>query len=277
MTLGEMRSNYILQLSPIYSGGEAKAITTFIFEEVTGLKSLYQSMSAYQILTEEQKNTLIEYLNRLMNFEPMQYILGYEYFNDLKLAVNPSVLIPRPETQDLVNWILYSENSPKTILDIGTGSGCIAISLKKHFPEATVSATDISQDALRTAAWNAQENQIAVTFFHMDILNAVPDEKYDIIVSNPPYVGEDEKKEMRPNVLNYEPELALFASDPLLFYKRISSVSTTKLHEGGNLYMEMNEYYADEIYSAIESTGLKNIEIKEDIFGKRRMIRASQL
>jgi release factor glutamine methyltransferase len=278
MTLGEMRSKYIQELLPIYPSNEAKAITACIFEDVTGLKSLYQSMTAYQILTSEQQKKLLTHLERLLNYEPMQYILGYEYFNDLKFEVNPAVLIPRPETLDLVNWICNSENlSSKRIIDIGTGSGCIAIALKKYFPNTIVDALDVSEIAVEVAKRNAITNQVDINFSTLDILKNSLEHNYDLIVSNPPYVGIDEKAEMRPNVLDFEPALALFSSDPLLFYNRISEIAMQKLRSNGMLYFEMNEYYANGIKDVVEKTGFSDVEIKDDIFGKARMIRGRKI
>ena len=278
MTLGEMRSKYIQELLPIYPSNEAKAITACIFEDVTGLKSLYQSMTAYQILTSEHQKKLLTHLERLLNYEPMQYILGYEYFNDLKLEVNPAVLIPRPETLDLVNWICNSENlSSKRIIDIGTGSGCIAIALKKYFPNTIVDALDISEIAVEVAKRNAITNQVDINFSTLDILKNSLEHNYDLIVSNPPYVGIDEKAEMRSNVLDFEPALALFSSDPLLFYNRISEIAMQKLRSNGMLYFEMNEYYANGIKDVVEKTGFSDVEIKDDIFGKARMIRGRKI
>jgi release factor glutamine methyltransferase len=278
MTLGEMRSKYIQELLPIYPSNEAKAITACIFEDVTGLKSLYQSMTAYQILTSEHQKKLLTHLERLLNYEPMQYILGYEYFNDLKLEVNPAVLIPRPETLDLVNWICNSENlSSKRIIDIGTGSGCIAIALKKYFPNTIVDALDVSEIAVEVAKRNAITNQVDINFSTLDILKNSLEHNYDLIVSNPPYVGIDEKAEMRSNVLDFEPALALFSSDPLLFYNRISEIAMQKLRSNGMLYFEMNEYYANGIKDVVEKTGFSDVEIKDDIFGKARMIRGRKI
>ena len=273
-----MRSKYIQELLPIYPSNEAKAITACIFEDVTGLKSLYQSMTAYQILTSEHQKKLLTHLERLLNYEPMQYILGYEYFNDLKLEVNPAVLIPRPETLDLVNWICNSENlSSKRIIDIGTGSGCIAIALKKYFPNTIVDALDVSEIAVEVAKRNAITNQVDINFSTLDILKNSLEHNYDLIVSNPPYVGIDEKAEMRSNVLDFEPALALFSSDPLLFYNRISEIAMQKLRSNGMLYFEMNEYYANGIKDVVEKTGFSDVEIKDDIFGKARMIRGRKI
>jgi release factor glutamine methyltransferase len=277
LTIGEYRAVYFRELAQYYPISEARAIASVVFEDVTGLKSLYQSMSAFQVLTFEQQKLLAEYLKRLQNFEPMQYILGYEIFGDIKLKVNPTVLIPRPETLDLVNWIINSENTPKSILDIGTGSGCIAIALKKHYSSALIHALELSEDALQTAKENATMNEVEIGFEQSDILNDFPKGKYDIIVSNPPYVSEKEKEEMRPNVLKYEPHLALFSADPLLFYERIAHVAYEILNPGGKLYFEMNEYYENEIIKVVAAAGYSNIEIKEDIFGKNRMIRGEKL
>lgn len=273
MTVGEIRKKFLETLSTIYPQSEALAITRFMLEDVLQLSSLYQSLSAHLILTAAQKETLENYLVRLVNHEPFQHILGYELFHGLKLEVNPDVLIPRPETEELVEWILDAETSAKMVLDIGTGCGCVAIALAKSLPDAEVEALEVSEKAIAVAKRNAVNNQVAVTIFQMDILKNAPEKNYDLIVSNPPYVGLDEKHLMIANVLEHEPHLALFSEDPLLFYKRIAQLAVAHLNENGWLYFEMNEFYAPQIADILRELHFSEIEIKKDLSGKDRMIR----
>lgn len=273
MTVGEIRKKFLETLSTIYPQSEALAITRFMLEDVLQLSSLYQSLSAHLILTAAQKETLENYLVRLVNHEPFQHILGYELFHGLKLEVNPDVLIPRPETEELVEWILDADTGAKTVLDIGTGCGCVAIALAKSLPDAEVEALEVSEKAIAVAKRNAVNNQVAVTIFQMDILKNAPEKNYDLMVSNPPYVGLDEKHLMIANVLEHEPHLALFSEDPLLFYKRIAQLAVAHLNENGWLYFEMNEFYAAQIADILRELHFSEIEIKKDLSGKDRMIR----
>lgn len=277
MTVGEIRKKYHEALAEIYPQSEANAITRFMLEEVLELSVLYQSLNTHVILTSEQEKTLENNLSRLLKNEPFQHILGYELFHGLKLEVNPDVLIPRPETEELVEWILNSDINPKTILDIGTGSGCIALSLAGSLPDAEVDALEVSEKAILVAKRNAEKNGIKARFFEMDILKNAPEKKYDLIVSNPPYVGLDEKHLMIANVLEHEPHLALFSEEPTHFYKRIAEVAKTQLNENGWLYFEMNEFYAEQIFDEIRQLGFTEIEIKKDMQGKDRMIRAKKV
>lgn len=223
-------------------------------------------------------------LVRLKNHEPIQYIIGETEFYGLPFKVNKHTLIPRPETEELVEWILCEfSNQQSTIknqqfLDIGTGSGCIAISLAKNLPNSKICALDISEEALKIARENAEMNKVEVNFFQTDILKTktLP-KKFNIIVSNPPYVRELEKKWMQQNVLNYEPDSALFVTDndPLLFYRAISKLAKQHLQPNGNLFFEINEYLANELTELLKSENFKNIEVKKDIFGKDRMLKCS--
>lgn len=260
------------QLAEIYSSSEAKAITRIVIQEVTGWNQLDIALHHQAEITKE--NHLQEILQRLMTHEPMQHILGYEIFCGLKFIVNPDVLIPRPETEDLVRWIVEIEKNPKKILDIGTGSGCIAISLKHFLPKTAVVAVEVSKEALAIAQQNAALNKLAVNFILQDITQEEINDKFDIIVSNPPYVGFDEKHEMFENVLRYEPHLALFAKDPLFFYDVISEKAKTSLNSGGKLYFECNEYYTDKIADLLRHKGYSEVTIKKDFAEKDRMISA---
>lgn len=274
MTVGEIRKKYQKKLGEIYPQTEANAITRFMLEDILQLSALYQTLNTHVILTSEQQEKLENYLSRLENSEPFQHILGYELFHGLRLEVNPDVLIPRPETEELVEWILNSEPEAKTILDIGTGSGCIAIALAKALPETEVEALEVSDKAIAVAKRNAENNGTNVTIFQMDILQNAPEKKYDLIVSNPPYVGLNEKNLMIANVLEHEPHLALFSEEPTHFYKRIAEIAKTQLNKNGWLYFEMNEFYAAQIAKALRDLNFSAIEIKKDMQGKERMIRA---
>ena len=229
-------------------------------------------------------------LKALKNHEPIQYIIGQTEFYGLPFYVNENTLIPRPETEELVELILSNTtannhlelvevNNQFNILDIGTGTGCIAISLAKQLPNANVSAIDVSAKALEMANKNAQLNQVDINFIENDILKICNSEldsatKFDIIVSNPPYVRQLEKQQMQDNVLNHEPHLALFVEDenPLIFYRAITQFATKNLKPNGELYFEINEYLGKEMMALLEAFGFKNIQLKQDLFGKDRMI-----
>ena len=222
-------------------------------------------------------------LNRLKAYEPIQYLMGKTTFFNLEFAVNKSVLIPRPETEELVEWIIHDSKvfhgKDIQILDIGTGSGCIAISLAKNIKGARLTALDISDKALETAKKNAHLHQVKIDFLSLDILdtNTLP-RNYDIIVSNPPYVLENEKKQMHNNVLKYEPKKALFVEDnkPLVFYDRISKLAKRFLNTQGSLYFEINQYLYTETLEALQNNGFTEIRGKDDFLGNKRMIKATK-
>lgn len=233
-------------------------------------------------LSEENILLLKEITEKLLNHKPVQYVIGSSDFYGLKFDVNPSVLIPRPETEELVYWIVqtcreFSISHPD-ILDIGTGSGCIAITLKKKVRDATVTAWDLSDSALSTARANALKNEVEVQFKMRDILSLPPEskEKFDIIVSNPPYIPRSEKHLMGKNVFMHEPEMALFAddADPLIFYRKIIFFATTELKSGGYLFFECNEYNAEAVEDLFASLPFSEIILQRDMSGKDRMIRA---
>lgn len=230
-------------------------------------------------------------LEALKNYEPIQYIIGKTEFFGLPFYVNENTLIPRPETEELVELILsnitsnsHSEliegNNHFNVLDIGTGTGCIAVSLAKQLPNANVSAIDVSAKAIEIAKKNAQLNQVDINFIETDILKICDSEldstsKFDIIVSNPPYVRQLEKQQMQDNVLNHEPHLALFVEDdnPLIFYRAITQFATKNLKSNGELYFEINEYLGKEMITLLKEFGFKNIQLRQDFFGKDRMIK----
>jgi release factor glutamine methyltransferase len=234
-------------------------------------------------ISSEEKEKFESAIYRLSQHEPIQYIIGETEFFGLKFKVDKNVLIPRPETEELVQWILNDIKESRTpsklrILDIGTGSGCIAISLAKNLPNAEIFALDISEKALKTARENADSNKVKVNFIQADILNMEAlTEKFDLIVSNPPYVREMEKAEMHRNVLENEPDLALYVkdTDPLIFYRKIAKLAEESLIKDGSLYFEINQYLANETKEILKNTGFKT-ELKKDIFGNYRMLRGSK-
>jgi release factor glutamine methyltransferase len=271
--------HYIEQeLNGLYPKTEVRAFKNHIIEHVCGLDFTRQILMQDMEMDEARQKQIARIVERLKNFEPLQYILGETEFYGLRLKLTPGVLIPRPETEELVQWI--SETGlPSTpeIIDIGTGSGCIALALKKLFPAANIRAADVSEAALEVARENALINNLEVDFMHADILKW-EDLKWrtsNLVVSNPPYVRESEKKLMQPNVLQYEPEMALFVSDddPLLFYRVISDFAYKHLHPGGWLFFEINEQLGGEMAMLIEKKGFNAIETRKDLFGKIRMLR----
>jgi release factor glutamine methyltransferase len=282
-TVGKLIKSFKTHLSDIYPDYEIKAIYELVFEYVLGFSKADLIVNHYISLSDNEISRLEEILTRLVNHEPVQYVIGETFFYNGRFRVNPGVLIPRPETEELVHWIL-SKNTTKSglkVLDIGTGSGCIAISLVLNLKNPTVWACDISDTALRTAGENAIINQAAVSFFQMDILKPLQSNEmhlFDIIVSNPPYVLKSEMKMMRKNVLVFEPHLALFVenNDPLLFYKAIISFCGKNLKHGGSLYFEINEALGGELEELLENSGFKEIELHQDMHGKNRMIFAKK-
>ena len=230
-------------------------------------------INSNQVLNKSQLSKIKQIVAELKTHKPIQYIFGKTEFYGLKIKVNEHTLIPRPETEQLVDWIL-KENFV-TALDIGTGSGCIPIALAKN-TDAKVLAIDVSEDALLIAEENAKNNEVEIDFIHQDILQTNSLQKVDLIVSNPPYVLESEKEKMQENVLDYEPELALFVEDknPLIFYKKIASLAFNFLNENGKLFFEINAKFGKEIIEILADIGFVNIELKKDMNDKDRMIKA---
>ena len=268
-------------IAEIYSDQEAASVSTIILEDVFGITKLKRLSNPEKEFNSTDLLRLTDFINRLLNHEPVQYVTGIAHFMDLKLEVNSNVLIPRPETEELLQWIIDDFlNSTKTVkvLDIGTGSGCIALALKKYLKSSEVYALDKSKNALNLAINNANKNQLEVYFIHDDILFLSSKQllKFDIIVSNPPYVLLSEKKLMNKNVLEHEPHLALFVddSDPILFYKAIADYSLNNLNSKGLLYFEINEKYGEEIKIMLLNLNFINIELRKDFFGKDRFIKA---
>ena len=274
--------NYIhSELKDIYPATEIKSFTMLIVEKLTGFSRAQIIVNKNTAFSLKQHHEIESFIDKLKRFVPIQYILGETEFYGLNFIVNESVLIPRPETEELVDWI-QKENDKSAnlnILDIGTGSGCIAISLKHEFPNATVDAFDISDKALETAKLNAKQNNLEVNFSIVDILN-VPEitKKWDIIVSNPPYIPESEKTEIHANVLDYEPHLALFVpnNDPLLFYRQIGMFAQKHLNPNGKLYFEIHRDAGETGIELLNDLGYKSVELRKDISGNNRMLRGER-
>ncbi len=265
------------ELEGVYPESEIQGLTGIILEWATGWNYTQQMFNREQNLKDILQRNVVQVVARLKRHEPIQYILGETEFYGLKIKVRPNVLIPRPETEELVHFVLEkNQNSNVRILDIGTGSGCIALALKNKLKNAKVYGMDISTSALEIASENARLNQLQVEFIKADILQWKDYDwkKYDIIVSNPPYVRKSEKLQMQRNVLDYEPENALFVSDeyPLIFYRAITEMAKKQLAQEGQLFFEINENMAGEMHNLLLSYGLTNIEIKRDINNKNRMI-----
>ncbi|MFT5231085.1 MAG: release factor glutamine methyltransferase [Planctomycetota bacterium] len=281
MTFKEQRLAFAKILSNHYPQEEISSFFYLLTEHHFGLTKFETHQKDAEDFTEAKEPLFVEALQKLQRSEPIQYILGKTEFFGHPFKVNKHTLIPRPETEELVAWILADQKNNSSeihILDIGTGSGCIAISLAKELENAKVSALDISKGALEVARENAKKNIVEVDFVQRDILTSeAVAASYDIIVSNPPYVRNLEKKMMQKNVLVHEPETALFVSDndPLVFYRRIAQLARKNLKEGGFLYFEINEYLGAEMTELITYLGFKNCSIKKDIYGKDRMMRAS--
>jgi release factor glutamine methyltransferase len=268
------------ELAGIYSTDEIESLIFLIFEKLKGYTRTQFLLSNQETLTPENQFEIDQIVLRLKNQEPIQYILGETEFYGLPFYTVPGVLIPRPETEELVQWIIQeNKNTSPTILDIGTGTGCIAISLRKNIPQSTVLACDISPVCLETASRNASRNATEVLVFEYDILTEIPEisfPEFDVIVSNPPYIREKEKKQMEKNVLDFEPELALFVSDndPLIFYTRIAEFAKKHLKKGGCLFFEINEAFGMECSEMLQEKGYSEIILKKDIHSKDRMIRS---
>ena len=260
-----------------YSTGEITALTRIIATELLAVSQMAFYLKDDITLTTEQEALLGNAIERLQKREPIQHILGYSDFCGLRFKVTPATLIPRPETSELVEWIASEATGNESILDIGTGSGCIAISLAHKVPQSKVTAWDISHDALAVAAENSKANGQAVTFEQVDILAYEPTgEQFDIIVSNPPYIKENEKEAMHSNVLDWEPHTALFVpdNDPLLFYRVIAEKGLFILTPGGKLYFEINRAHGKETMEMLAALGYTNIELRKDFADNDRMIRA---
>ena len=281
MTLSDATRQLISRLSAIYEESEAINIADWVMEKLTGMGRMDRVLYKETTLTVKQQRQLKSYSDQLLQHRPVQYVLEEAWFAGMKFYVNEDVLIPRPETEELVEWIINGYERQTTdhrgVLDIGTGSGCIPVALKKKLPEAAVFACDISGKALQVAAQNAAINQVMVGFIQCDVLNKddwnnLPET--DVIISNPPYIPLKDRAAMRENVLNYEPALALFVpdDDPLLFYKAIVELAIAK--KASALYFEIHEEQGEAVAEVLKANGYNQVELKKDMQGKDRMIKA---
>ena len=285
MKLKDIQDIFHKELDAIYGLDEVNSFFYLLIEAYRNFSRIQLALDPEFTITKQESETLFDALEKLKEEEPIQYILGETEFYGLPFKVSQYTLIPRPETEELVQWIIESVTTndiekPLNILDVGTGSGCIAIALAKHLPEAKVYALDVSDEALKIAKQNADLNKVTIHCIEKDILEVetyVLDGciQFDIIVSNPPYVRNLEKEAMKANVLQHEPHLALFVDDnnPLQFYKAISEFAVNNLTKKGLLFFEINEYLGTEMKHLFEANQFKSIALKQDIFGKDRMMK----
>jgi len=269
----------LLNKLPVY---EADQLIFMVYEEILHLSRTKVIAFPDTKVSNSDYNQIMNVVNRLKNNEPIQYIFGYTEFYGLRFSVSPSVLIPRPETEELVHWILSDiKNSHVRILDIGTGSGCIPVTLAYHLKQSVVYGLDVSSDALLVANANAKMHHTEIDFIHGNILEISTDNlphELNVLVSNPPYVTYEQKKVMHKNVTDYEPDLALYVpdDDPLRFYRRIAQLGLVVLAEGGTLYFEINELFGDETIQMLKLLGYNNLQLRNDISGKARMVKAKK-
>ena len=283
MTIQLAYKQLLAQLYEVYDNREAANIADMVIEQVTGQKKIDRIVYKNIPVNPAQQIEIQKMAVELLQHRPVQYVLGESWFMGIKLKVNESVLIPRPETEELVEWIVEDlkivPNQFRSLLDIGTGSGCIPLSIKNKIPSMTVSAIDVSEDALQVAKQNSEDRGIPVHLYHLNILDEkawVRLDHYDIIVSNPPYITKREQRSMQENVLEYEPHLALFVSDqdPLIFYRAIAKFSSLHLKPGGFVYVEINEVMGDEVVDIFKTMGFAPVILKKDMQGKDRMVKA---
>lgn len=281
MLLKEIKNIYHIELAPLFPKEEVDSFFYLVIDHYLGLERFVLALQPNLVVSKENEEPLFYALSQLKLERPVQYILGKAHFCELEFRVDENVLIPRPETEELVYWILMEVQKKAfheglRILDIGTGSGCIAISLAKNLPNAQVYALDISKKALQLAKQNAVDNGVDIVFLEADILSVegIRDE-FDVIVSNPPYVRELEKLEMKNNVVGYEPGLALYVSDddPLIFYKKIILFALSRLKKNGILFFEINQYLGKEMKQLLEAHNFSKIELRKDMFGNDRMLK----
>jgi release factor glutamine methyltransferase len=281
MTIREAYKHTVARLSGLYDAREAASISDWVMEHLTGFGKTERLLHSDTLLRATQESSLNAYLGELEQYKPVQYVLHEAWFAAMKLYVNEQVLIPRPETEELVEWVVQSnkEKDSLRIIDIGTGSGCIPVALQKQLPIAEIHALDISAGALEVALKNARIQQANIHFHQADILqkanwSTLP--LFDCIVSNPPYIKLSEKQEMHENVLSHEPHLALFVpdNDPLVFYQAIAGFAAGHLQPGGQLYFEINEALGKETIQLLADKGFTAIELKKDLQGKNRMVKA---
>lgn len=279
-TVKEAYQNFKIFISKVYEPAEAESITAIVFNEILGYDRIKLILNENELLSASLFEQIDFIAFQLLQHKPIQYILGYTFFHGLKISVNESVLIPRPETEEIIDYILSKhENHNLTVLDIGTGSGCIPIALKSQRSNWKISAIDVSENALKTAQNNAKNQNLSIDFLLADVFEFQPKTNFDLIISNPPYVLDSEKIQMQQNVLAYEPELALFVpdEDPLKYYKRIISIAAQNLNKNGMLYLEINESFAPETAELMVSFSFENIQIIQDFKGKNRLVLGAKI
>jgi release factor glutamine methyltransferase len=283
MTFSDLEKQFSAELSDIYAREEAAMFCFLSAQHRFQWTKASYLLNKQEVISDANKAYFLEILSQLKASKPIQYILGETDYYGRTFRVNPAVLIPRPETEELVKWVLDSVSMANpSILDIGTGSGCIAISLKLELPEADVVALDISADALALAQENAALHKAAVRFIEKDVLlmhSTDVASTFDVVLSNPPYIALSEKNSMKANVLANEPHLALFVpnTNPLIFYERIASIAHEKLNLGGFLFFEINERFGKEVLKLLVKKGFKYVELRQDLGGKDRMVKAQWL
>lgn len=277
--LADLKTYFHSELAELYGEREADNLFFWVCDVKFGLNKLELRQTNHR-LSESEFLEIQQIVKRLQNGEPIQYILGETEFYNSRILVNEKVLIPRPETEELVDWVLETVPDHARILDIGTGSGCIPIALKKARPSLQVTGLDISAEALETAQSSAKMNQVAVNWLEKDILSAQSTSfgTYDIIISNPPYVLESDKTHMHSNVLEFEPHLALFVADkdPFLFYRKIAEIAKEICSKNGQLFFEIHEKFGTETITMLEEKGFQNVVIRKDLQGKNRMVRGEK-
>ncbi|TKC57721.1 peptide chain release factor N(5)-glutamine methyltransferase [Pedobacter hiemivivus] len=284
MNLKELLQHFTIQLQDIYGAEEVSSIFYITADHISGFSRADTILKGSQVLSEQQETAYLKVLEGLKAGKPIQYILGETVFYGLPFKVSPAVLIPRPETEELVEWVIDCcsladiTGSSLRIIDIGTGSGCIAISLKKNLPLSEVFALDVSEDAIDIASGNLALNQVDINFIKADIREFTTNQKFDVIVSNPPYITEKEEEQMQNNVLDHEPHLALFVPNekPLMFYEAIADFAWVSLSDMGLLFFEINEHYAKETMEMLAAKSFINIELRKDMQGKDRMIKCER-
>jgi release factor glutamine methyltransferase len=283
MTIQVAYQQLLVQLYEVYDSREAANIADMVIEHVTGQRKIERIVYKDIPVNQSQQEQLKEIVAALQRHKPIQYVLGYTWFMNMKLLVNEHVLIPRPETEELVAWIIEdihkSGNKEISLLDIGTGTGCIPIAVRKKIPEVAVSAIDISRDALSLATLNSIEQKVLVDFLYTNFLDEAEWKhlgRYNLIVSNPPYVKRSEESSMRQNVLKYEPQVALFVpdEDALIFYKAIAKFSSLHLKENGTVYVEINEALGEDVVALFKSYGFAEVTLRKDMQGKDRIVKA---
>jgi release factor glutamine methyltransferase len=280
MTFSDLEKQFIAELSDIYAREEAAMLCFLSVQHRFKWTKASYLLNKQEVISDADTTYFLDILSQLKTSKPIQYILGETEFYGRTFRVNPAVLIPRPETEELVKWVVetVSTKTP-SLLDIGTGSGCIAISLKLELPEADVVALDISAAALALAQENAALHKAAVRLIKKDVLLMQPTDvasTFDVVVSNPPYIALFEKNSMKANVLANEPHVALFVpnTDPLIFYDRIAALAQEKLKPSGFLFFEINERFGTEVLALLVKKGFKHLELRKDLFGKDRMVKA---